>query len=101
MPSSPAWKAPDGIASPRRWVAPSGAQLDLTHMTHTGRNYGRPGLRDGGCWDGYCLLVRSPNGIVISSTYFGEHLPDDLKAALAAVEAVRVDDLPRPERTTA
>ena len=34
-------------ASPRRWVTPNGARLDLAHLTATSANGNATGLRDG------------------------------------------------------
>jgi hypothetical protein len=86
------------IRQARRWVTPNGAQVDLSHAQHTSRNLGRRGLRDGGCWDGWCVTVRHPrSGSVISSTYLGAALVEaELVAALAAVVAYEVTGLARP-----
>jgi hypothetical protein len=86
------------IRQARRWVTPSGAQVDLTHAIHTGRNLGRPGLRDGGSWDGWCLMVRHPaSGCVLSATYLGAAVPGrELADALADAEAYEITGLPRP-----
>jgi hypothetical protein len=86
------------IRQARRWVTPSGEQVDLTHAIHTSRNRGRPGLRDGGTWDGYCVTVRHPaSGSVISTTYLGATVPEaELAAGLAAVGAYEVTGLDRP-----
>ena len=87
--------------SPRRWVTPEGARLDLTHATHTGRNRGRRGLRDGGSWDGYCLTTTHPSGVVLCENYFGATVPEpELAAALAAIEAYDVTGLPTPPKVT-
>jgi hypothetical protein len=84
-------------ASPRRWVTPNGARLDLAHLTHT---TGRldPTLRSGGSLDGYCLTATHPtSGCVLSETYLGATVPEAaLTAALAAVAAYEVTGLPRP-----
>jgi hypothetical protein len=86
------------IRQARRWVTPNGAQVDLTHAIYTGRNLGRPGLRDGGSADGWCLMVRHPaSGCVLSATYLGATVPEPLlAAALEAVGAYEVTGLPRP-----
>jgi|HubBroStandDraft_3_1064219.scaffolds.fasta_scaffold42665_2 hypothetical protein len=86
------------IRRARRWVAPNGAQVDLTHAIATSRNAGRPGLRDGGTCDGYCLTVTHPaSGCVVSATYLGATVPEALlAAALEAVGAYEITGLPRP-----
>lgn len=84
---------------PRQYVTPEGAPIDLLHLTGTdGGN--RPGRRDGGRRDGWRVIVRHPvTGYVISDTWLGATVPEAaLDAALTAVGAVRVDDLPRPPR---
>jgi hypothetical protein len=73
--------------SPRRWVCPGGARLDLAHLTNT----------TGGRRDGYHLIVTHPGGVLVNMIPLGATVPEaDLADALAAVEAVRVDDLPCP-----
>jgi hypothetical protein len=86
------------IRQARRWVAPSGAEVDLTHAIATGRNLGRRGLRDGGSWDGWCLVVRHPaSGCVLNQTYLGVAVPvAELADAIAAIGAYEVTGLPRP-----
>jgi hypothetical protein len=86
------------IRQARRWVTPSGAQVDLTHAIGTSRNRAPRGLRDGGTWDGYCLTVRhADSGCVVSATYLGAEVPEALLAdALEAVDAYEITGLPRP-----
>ena len=86
----------------RQYVTPEGAPIELIHLTGTdGGN--RPGRRDGGIWDGWRVTVRHPvTRYVISDTWLGATVPEaELDAALTAVGAVRVDDLPRPPRRRA
>lgn len=87
-------------ARPCRWVTPEGARIDLAHLTHTSGRLVSRGLRDRGAVDGWCLTVRHPrSAVVISETWLGATVPEgELAAALSAVEAVRVDDLPCPAR---
>jgi hypothetical protein len=83
----------------RYWVTPEGAPIELAHVTDTsGFN---PKRRDGGSRDGWRVIVRHPhNQIVISVTYLGATVPEDLlAAAIAAVDGYEVTGLPRPPRT--
>jgi hypothetical protein len=86
--------------SPRRWVTPEGARLDLAHLTHTTGRLDRT-LRDGGTLDGYCLTATHPSGCLLSTTYLGRTVPEaELAAAIAAVGAYDVTDLPTPPKVT-
>ena len=70
----------------RRWVAPSGEVIILAHGTYTTGNR-----------DGWRLIVKHPNGIVISTTHLGRTVPEtELAAAIAAVGAI---PLVTPTRT--
>jgi hypothetical protein len=82
----------------RYWVTPEGAPIELAHLTHTaGRN---PARRDGGSCDGWRVVVRHPDTqIVLSVTYLGATVPEDLlAAAIAAVDGYEVTGLPRPPK---
>jgi hypothetical protein len=83
-----------------RWITPQGMLIDLIHVTHTSRNRGRKGLRDGGTWDGWCLITRHPvSGTTLDQVYLGADVPEDqLQAALDAVHAV---PMIRPKRASA
>lgn len=83
----------------RYWVTPEGAPIELAHLTDTAGF--RPGTRDGGSCDGWCVIVRHPaTRVVISVTYLGATVPEaDLAAAIAAVDGYEVTGLARPPRT--
>jgi hypothetical protein len=72
-----------------RWAAPGGLRIDLVYRTHTSRT------RRGG-FDGWHLITRLANGVVVAEVPFGREVPEaKLAAALDAVGAWPVIGPPR------
>jgi len=86
--------------APPRWVAASGAHIELIHVTGTS-NIVSPNLRDGGTRDGWWLIVKHPDTyVVLSATWLPKlGYPDtrqagvlELATALGEIGAVLVTE---------